>query len=668
MPPRNNSKKKQTRLAFAPSATPPTADASPDQSNRYATLRYDDPSLGSIRSPKLRKSKAKTSPAKKRSKTPSAPPDNLDVVIQGQPSSDDLPDPKTLYPKGRRRSSRSSKKDIEETNALDSKVDPPRKALKRKAASSPVVDSDSDEPVVSSAVKRSRPTAEGFSSSAPVVLSDDEDDEDEAVAPSTATRRRSTRSAAALDDGDDDDDDEVVAPSTATRRRAVRPAAALNGDEDDEDESDDPLPSSPVKRLRRGQEKEAPQTPHTPRQISQQDRLDIEEDLEDLQDSVVKKSRTRGRIAGSARDRRMKHLEALRRRRAGVKDEDQDEDDEEEGEGEEGEEEEEEDGEEGDEYDSDVQDITPTANPNANANTLSFWRNRNADSDEESAVDPDEDLDRYEDDFVLEDEHNDLGVPTEEIPFEFTRHAYKQPKEYFRDVIGWMVQNKLNPAFPRSDAMYEMAFMKLEDEVKGRAGSQLISSVWTPGFVYALQARPHMEITAFPLEDDQPCHACRRSKHPASSDMRLYGKAYSLQTLEPLEDENDSDGSDSDSEQSKESTSNDDGQERDRDGRVLPPENTRFFLGRQCKARAALAHTLTHWRFHLNEWVIDYLERTGHMDDDEILRRNDMSVKRRTRNANDVLDSMVAAGEVDKLWRDFHINLKSAREKESIHG
>lgn len=52
------------------------------------------------------------------------------------------------------------------------------------------------------------------------------------------------------------------------------------------------------------------------------------------------------------------------------------------------------------------------------------------------------------------------------------------------------------------------------------------------------------------------------------------------------------------------------------------------------------------------------------MDDDEILRRNDLSVKRKTRNANDVLDTMTGTGEVDKLWRDFHINLKSAREKE----
>ncbi|CAI7655533.1 unnamed protein product [Penicillium glandicola] len=638
MPPRK-SKKKQTRLAFATSTASPSADASPEQSSRYATLTYDNPSLGTYRPPKSHKKKSETSPEKKRSKLPAkpksndkpanesndesiipasrkrkqaAPPENLEVVVKSPPKLEDTQNAKGAHSKKTQRSLQFSKADIENTDGSDSEeLSRPRRTLKRKAASSPIESSDSDEPVASSVAKRRRPTRGGHSSSSPVLLSDD-------------------------------DSNESVAPSTVKRRRLGRPAVVSKSDDDD---SDEPLVSSPVKRLRRGQEKETSQAPHTPRHISKQARLDIAEDLEDLQDSVVKKSRTRGRNVESARDKRMKHLEALRRRRAGVKDEDVDEEEEDE---------------DDDEEDSDVQEIERPGS-DASPSGRGLWRHHNDDSDVESAIDPNENLDRYEDDFVLEDETNDLGVPTEEIPFEFTRHAYKQPKEYFRDVIGWMVQNKLNPAFPRSDDMYKMAFMKLEDEVKGRAGSQLISSVWNPSFVYALQARPHMDISAFPTEENHPCDACRRSGHPASSDVKLYGKAYSLRTLEPLEDESNSDDGD-------DGSNNDDGQERDRDGHLIPPENVRYFLGRQCKARAHLAHTLTHWRYHLNEWVIDFLERTGHMDDDEILRRNDMSVKRKTRNANDVLDSMTGSGEVDKLWRDFHINLKSAREKESIYG
>ncbi|KAJ5382608.1 hypothetical protein N7517_000519, partial [Penicillium concentricum] len=630
--------KKQTRLAFAPTAASPSADVSPEQSNRYATLKYDNPSLGTYRPPKAPKIKSETTPEKERPKLPTktrsndkpakdqsdnesldepiipasqkrkqaAPHENLDVVVLSPPKLEDTQDAKNILSKKSQRSLQFPKKHTE-TNVSDSEeLSRPRRTLKRKAVSSPIDPSDSDEPVASSVVKRRRSTRGGHSSSSPVLLSDD-------------------------------DSNESVAPSTVKRRRVARPAEISKSDDED---SDEPLPSSPVKRLRRGQEKETSQPPQTPRHISKQAKLDIAEDLEDLQDSVVKKSRTRGRNFESARDKRMKHLEALRRRRAGVEPED----DEEEEEYDE------------DEDDSDVQEI---ARPGSDASPSGrgLWRHHDDDSDVESAIDANENLDRYEDDFVLEDEH-DLGVPTEEIPFEFTRHAYKQPKEYFRDVIGWMVQNKLNPAFPRSDAMYKMAFMKLEDEVKGRAGSQLISSVWNPSFVYALQARPHIEIAAFPTEENHPCDACRRSGHPASSDIKLYGKAYSLQTLEPLEDD------DNDSDDGDDSSDEDDGKERDRDGHVIPPENVRYFLGKQCKARAQLAHTLTHWRYHLNEWVIDFLERTGHMEADEILRRNDLSVKRKTRNANDVLDSMTGSGEVDKLWRDFHINLKSAREKE----
>ena len=265
---------------------------------------------------------------------------------------------------------------------------------------------------------------------------------------------------------------------------------------------------------------------------------------------MVKKSRTRGRVVGSARDQRSKHLETLRRRRAGLKEESDDESE--------------------NASDQDDGEDSPSERPVT-------MNNQEVDSDAESAVSSNEDLDRYEDDFVLEDENGELGVPTEEMPFEFTRHAYKQPKEYFRDVVGWMVHNRLDPAFPREDPMYEMAFTKLEDEVKGRTGSQLISSVWNPDFRNALLARPHMDVSAFPTIMCHTCDACRRSNHPASSDIKLHGKPYSIYTLEPLSDESDEDRSEqvSESEENEES-----GLEKDREGHVLLDPNTRFYLGR----------------------------------------------------------------------------------------
>ncbi|EAW22679.1 uncharacterized protein NFIA_013680 [Aspergillus fischeri NRRL 181] len=429
---------------------------------------------------------------------------------------------------------------------------------------------------------------------------------------------------------DESDEDMVIQPRRRLRRGAAdpRPIVVEEGSED----SDEPIRSSPIKRRKRNTNSDPPKTP---RRNPDQERLDLEEDLEVLQDSVVKDTRTRGRLANSARAQRQRHLEALRRRRAGGKEED------------EAAPEQDSDAEHSDEADPDDE---PDSEARSQVHQPLFRRQE--ESDVESSVAEDEDLDQYEDDFVLEDDNAELGVPSslEDLPFEFSRHAYKQLKEYFQDAVEWMVNNKINPAFPRSDPLYEVAFMKLEDEVKGRTGSQLVSSVWNVKFRRALLARPHVKITLYPITDNHPCDACNRSKHPASFDMKLYGKAYSLETLEPLSD----DDSDEDDEE--------DGPERDRDGYSLPDEDTRFYLGRHCKNKASLAHTLTHWRFHLNEWVVDYLERMGYLEDDKVLERSHWSHKQRARYASEVMGSMVDGGEVKKLWRDFHITLKSARE------
>lgn len=82
---------------------------------------------------------------------------------------------------------------------------------------------------------------------------------------------------------------------------------------------------------------------------------------------------------------------------------------------------------------------------------------------------------------------------------------------------------------------------------------------------------------------------------------------------------------------------------------------------RHCKSKASMAHTLIHWRYHLNEWVVGYLERIGILENGEILNREHWSQKKRTKYANEVVDAMVQAGEVDRLWRDFNLNLKTAR-------
>lgn len=251
----------------------------------------------------------------------------------------------------------------------------------------------------------------------------------------------------------------------------------------------------------------------------------------------------------------------LRRRRAGDRPEDIPESASEPEESEEEEEEEDED------EDEDKEEASSSNENQSPTNYQTCFNFQKEISDVESAIASNEDLDRYDDDFVLEDEENDtLGVPAglEDMPFEFTRHAYKQTKEYFRDTVEWMVFNQLNPAFPRSAAMYQAAFTKVEDEVKGWTGSQVMSTVWNLDFYRALMARPHIEITSYPTSANHPCDACNRSKHPASFDVKLYGKAYSMDTLEALDEDED----------------DEDTREKDRNGNVLPYEDTRFYVGR----------------------------------------------------------------------------------------
>jgi hypothetical protein len=196
------------------------------------------------------------------------------------------------------------------------------------------------------------------------------------------------------------------------------------------------------------------------------------------------------------------------------------------------------------------------------------------DSDIESEIP--EDLDGYEEDFVLQDDDGELGAPAElsDIPFEFTRHRYKRLDDHFKDVVEWMVHNKLNPAFPRNDAVYQVAFAKVKDEVTGLAGSQLISSVWNIDFKRALEARPDIEVTLYPITEGHSCDACNKTNHPASFDIRFDGKPYLLETLESVSDD-DSDDSGEQAENICTESGN-----VDRDGNPIPDSETHFYLGR----------------------------------------------------------------------------------------
>ncbi|KAL4947932.1 hypothetical protein BDW69DRAFT_104074 [Aspergillus filifer] len=672
---KSKAKAKQTRLSFVPSQFASNGqDEEHSRDSRNANVRYTHPSLGTLKRDRSEsKSSAEPKPFVTRQPQSSAEEVSQSQSHSGAHGASERLDRKRSKKNGKKKS-KKDKTSSSQKSKSDTPVAPPTPPPATQDS-----ESDSDIEIVHSVRKKTRDTngkRKRVDSSEPEEQQiSDESDADKIIQSARKRTRDTSAKRKRVDSSEpeeqqvpnESDADEVVArPRRKLRRGGAHQAIVVDDDDNDDDDDDE--------KEDRAATSKSPSVPVTPRRDSVQDRLDIEEDLEDLQDSVVKASRTRGNIPNSARAQRQRHLEALRRRRAGQKSEDDEENalsphpeaagsDEDEDE---------------DEDEGDEETEAPPRQPQ-----FRNWANESSNSDVESTIGANEDLDRYEDDFVLEDEDDKLGAPSglDDIPIEFSRHAYKQLKDYFADAVEWMVHNQLNPAFPRFDPVYRVAFDKLETEVRGRAGSQLVSSVWNTDFKRALLARPTIEVTAYPTENNHPCDACNRTGHPASYDVKLSGKAYSLDTLEALSDADSDDDDDDDDEQSDSDEENDE-QERDRDGYTLPAEYKHFYLGRlvpsfpstffpltntqtitsHCMKNADMAHTLTHWRYHLNEWVVEHLRIKGQFSDEKVLKRSGYSQKKKNKSAARAYNKMVESQEVKKLWRDFHNHLRAARE------
>jgi len=386
------------------------------------------------------------------------------------------------------------------------------------------------------------------------------------------------------------------------------------------------LLSSKSRRASRHQK--APRTSHSRTEAEQRE---LDEDLRDLQDSDrdvnAGKSRTRGGPVTTQRDKTRQHLDLLRRRRAGEKvprAEDWDLD---------GDEEAEEEGVDIDFIDQDRHDV---------------W-------DRGSSVGTEAEVERVEeeeeDDFIVEDSTGRLGRPHPEIPLQFTSFASAKPRELFPHIVEWLVKNKIAPAFRRDDDVYNIAFDRVDDQVKAQAGSRLISSAWNSTFKTAILARPGIEVTALPgLDEDniRTCDACNRANHPARYEFIFSGQAYSKKTLEPIDISDDEDG-------------DDDSASRDEAGHVLAPQHQRFYLGRFCAANAEMGHKLTHWKYHLNESVLAYLEDQRVLSAEAILAREKMNKKKREKEAEAIVDAMEQSGMIAQLWKDFQNDLDDAR-------
>ena len=352
---------------------------------------------------------------------------------------------------------------------------------------------------------------------------------------------------------------------------------------------------------------------------------DLQEDIDDLKDTELRSHRTRATNRTPKKTKAQQQLELLRRRRAGQRTAD---------------------------ASSELDDISKSPSMHKAPHN---WATASSEAEASDELEQDddsnpileqqgEDLDQYDDDFVVDDDSEALGVPHElsEIPLEFTRHAHKKPYEHFKDAVEWMVHNKLNPAFPRDDPIYQIAVQKLDDEVRGLAGSKFMSAAWGAEFLNILKQKPEIAYVDARGLFEQHCAACNKSNHPAKFQLIFSGKSYNRQSLEDISDDDEEDATEV------------------QDG-VSGHERT-FYVGRTCCANAETAHALHHWRYALNHWVLEWLMRRGHTSAEKTLERERMSAKKRSQCANDVVDGMEASGEMRTLYKEFKENLEAARD------
>ncbi|CAD0105911.1 unnamed protein product [Aureobasidium uvarum] len=478
----------------------------------------------------------------------------------------------------------------------------------------------------------------------PTVISHESEDDLPATPALNRKRKRQAESSSplALIPDDEDDDSDVVVTGSRKRSLSSKKRAPPPPELDtDLDLSDEPPSSRSRKRLRRVKDAAPMST------ITEEEKQELEDDLMDLassgSDTEVRVSQRNKSSQKSARQLALERLKARRKAPMSSIVEDEDDEDEEQAD------EEEEYAQSSDEDGEEDYDDLPELSTHRTTRKQMF-----AEDEEDEG-------------FVIDDD-GPLGVPTN-VPIAFTRYASMKAKDLFRFAIDWMVQKKINPAFQMDDEIYDLTFKKLDDEVKGLAGSKFQSAAWTSTFTLALQARPDLLSARLDRQSSahfgrDKCDACNRTGHPATYEIKFEGKPYDKNSLEPVaprkdpDDEEDDDDDDSNSESSVDSTAP---INHDSMGRHIASEETVFYLGKFCMSNAETAHSLQHWRYHLYEWVVEWLESAGWNTPKLIVKRDGWSVRKRRKHANKIVDIMEEQGKIKALYSDFKKEIDTAR-------
>jgi hypothetical protein len=606
---------KQQRLDFGPSSgtvnlDPPTGPnmfTKPRGQKRAAEPSSDEdsddlPSLGKI----AKRAKAKMKGSNKKQKTGFMSPGGKKVTRSSQKHREATPE------EGPEEEEDEEEEEVEEEVVVPSAR---KNRTQIRKVPTPEESEEEDEVVIASTRKSRRQ---------PQKVSEDEDSDDMPTTMGTQKRKRKERQSSFVSSSPPaetagSEDDLQIIENPKTRR----------GTQDDESDEDDVVAATPGRRrLKRGG-----------RQMTQQDQEDLNEDLDFIGPSsdVEHTPRDSQSIKKNARQQALERLKQVRSSQSQrtVLPEIQEDDEEQQSAAE-------------NELDELYDNSEDSPEPGPTSSRAMFA--------------PDED----DEDFIEEGDDDTLGVP-DGIPLKYTRYASMKAKDLWKFAIEWMVQKKINPAFAMDDEIYTLTFQKLDDEVSGLVGSKFASSAWRPDFTIALRSRPEIAYTTIDRHSAEhayrdKCDACNRTGHPATSEVQFQGKPYDRNTLDEVGKDDDDDDEEDDEQNNSDSddSSNGDHPDYDAQGREVPPASKTWYVGKFCMSNARTAHALQHWRYHLYEWVVIWIDGKKYSTPKELKKRDKMSTKKRRKYANKIVDRMADEGVLKQLWKEFRGTIDDA--------
>ena len=75
-----------------------------------------------------------------------------------------------------------------------------------------------------------------------------------------------------------------------------------------------------------------------------------------------------------------------------------------------------------------------------------------------------------------------------------------------------------------------------------------------------------------------------------------------------------------------------------------------------------MAHALHHWRYALNQTVLTWLAAEDHLAPAQIIKRDQLSQRKRQKATNKIVDGMEDTGVMKTLYKQFKENLAPARD------